>query len=118
MTRRMRTNALLVVALVLAGTAVWADGWALEQRSPAHDDHHAAVESLPAAVVATAADARPSSPLVPVLTLGAAVVLALAFFARRAPTLARASFPASRRLVRAGRRAPPLALAHVVRRTS
>src|SRR5262245_17392127 len=56
MTRRMRTHALVVVALVLAGTAVWADGWALEQRTPTHDSHHAAVENLPAAVVANAPD--------------------------------------------------------------
>jgi hypothetical protein len=115
----MRTFALLAVALVLAGTAVWADAWALEDRSPAHDDHSAAVETVPAAVVATVAEARPSSAILPLLPFGAAIVLALAYLGRRAPALARASYPASRRLVRAGRRAPPglHACPQVVRRT-
>ena len=73
MTGRMRTFALLAVALVLAGTAVWADAWALEDRSPVHDDHSAAVETVPAAVVATVAEARPSSAILPLLPLGAAI---------------------------------------------
>jgi hypothetical protein len=113
MTARMRTLALVAVALVLAGTAVWTDAWALEDRSPAHDQRSAAVDTLPAAVVATVADARPSASLLPLLPLGIAFALALASLAHRAPTLARATYPASRRLVHAGRRAPPRAPAHV-----
>jgi hypothetical protein len=109
----MRTLALVAVALVLAGTAVWTDAWALEDRFPAHDQRSAAVDTVPVAVVATVADARPSSSLLPLLPIGIAVALALAYLGHRAPALARASYPASRRLVRAGRRAPPRAPAHV-----
>jgi hypothetical protein len=109
----MRTLALVAVALVLAGTGVWTDAWALEDRFPAHDQRSAAVDTAPAAVVAIVADARPSSSSLPLLPIGAAAVLGLAALRRRVPTSARATYPASRRLVHAGRRAPPLGHAHV-----
>jgi hypothetical protein len=63
------------------------------------------------------ADVRPSSPILPLLTLGAAGVLAFAYLVRRGPAFGHASYPPSLRLVRAGRRAPPRALAYAVRRT-
>jgi hypothetical protein len=113
----MRTFALLAVVLVLAGGAVWADGWALDAAPSAHDDRTAAVDTMPTAVVATVADIRPSSPMLPLLTLGAAVVLAFAYLVHGNPMRGQASYPASLRLVRAGRRAPPRALAYAVRRT-
>jgi hypothetical protein len=113
----MRAIGVLAVALALAGTAVWADARALDGRSPTHDDRAPALDVVPAAVAATAADLRPASSVLPLVALGAAAVLVLAGLGRGVPSLERASLSVSRRLVRAGRRAPPLASRDVVRST-
>lgn len=63
-------------------------------------------------MVSTAAEAKTTSGwIMPLATLGAALAMALRYFARRDVQFVRASFPVRQRLVRACRREPPRVVA-------
>lgn len=105
---RLRALGLVAAVLLLGAASIGGDG---QERGAPLSRHHtgpAAVYQDSAIVVATAADAKTTSGwLMPLASLGAAVVLAIGFFGGRASSPPRASFAVSRRLIRASRRAPP-----------
>ena len=107
---RSRALGLVAALLMVAAGALWSGAGNAEVTVVRHFGGAAFADSDQAAVVSTAADAKVASGwIMPLLALGAAITISLRFLARRDLQQLRASFAVRQRLVRASRRAPPLA---------
>jgi hypothetical protein len=105
---RLRALGLLAAVLTVAAGALWIGGASGDVAAVQHPGGLVFADPDQAAVVSPAADAKTTSGwIMPLAALGAAVAIALRFFARRDPQSVRASFAVKRRLVHACRRAPP-----------
>jgi hypothetical protein len=105
---RSRALGLVAAVLVVAAGAVWSGAGNGEVTVVRHLPGVAFADPDQAAVVSTAADAKPASAwLMPIAALGAAIAVSPHVLARRGLQRLHASFAVRQRLVRAGRRAPP-----------
>jgi hypothetical protein len=109
---RLRALGLLAVVLAFAATALWSVAWQSDVTVFHHSSTPVFADPDQAIVTPAAAEAKITSRwLMPLAALGAAVAIAIAYFARRDLRLVRVSFTVRQRLVRARRRAPPIGLA-------
>jgi len=108
---RARSFGLLAALVVLAGVAVWNQAWSTERAASSPRARAAVVDPETTLVVPSVAEARAAQPLgLPLAALAAAVAVALLVATRRDARSVRASYPIRQRLVRASRRAPPVAI--------
>jgi len=108
MTSRCRALLFLGAVLAVAGGTLWAWSWERPSAPVSQSDRPAVVEQAAAVAPATAAEPKTPSGWLPLVALGAATVVGIGYVGRRAVRTVRASYAVKQRLVRAGRRAPPV----------